>query len=156
MKDLKHLMDIGFQQLTELGGAVITGIIAVTILFFDVSLAIRIILGIIGVMIISYLIKILFFKQRPKKQSTDTFIKRIDASSFPSVHSARITTFVFWIILYFGNIYLSVFAALIGISVAYSRVYLKKHYWNDVTGGIVIAIIINMIIYLIIGVTGAA
>jgi membrane-associated phospholipid phosphatase len=144
------LLDAGFKQITELGSSTLTAVIALTILFFSQSLALRIILGIVGVTIISYLIKIFFFKQRPKKQSKDTFIEKVDASSFPSIHAARMTVIVFWLIAYFNNMYLTIFSLIIGMLVIYSRIYLKKHYWSDVIGGLVISLAVNGIIYFLI------
>jgi len=144
------LLNAGFKQITELGSSTLTAIIVLALIFFNKELALRIIIGILGVTIISYLIKIFFFKQRPKKQSKDTFIERVDASSFPSVHSARITVMAFWFIAYFNNIYFVIFTLIIGLLVIYSRVYLKKHYWIDVIGGLIISLIVNFIIYFLI------
>lgn len=149
-KQFSLLMDAGFKQITELGSMTLITIFIVFFIFLNQGLAIRTILGTVGVVIISYAIKILFFKNRPIKQSTGTFIEKVDASSFPSVHAARITVLAFWLIIYFNNIYLRAFSALIWVLVVYSRVYLKKHYWTDVIGGVIIAIIINAIIHMII------
>lgn len=149
-KQFSLLMDAGFKQMTELGSMTLIAVFAVFFIFFNQGLAIRTILGIAGVVIISYTIKMLFFKNRPIRQSTGTFIEKIDASSFPSVHAARITIVAFWLIIYFNNIYLRAFSALIWALVIYSRVYLKKHYWTDVIGGVIIAIIINAILHTII------
>ncbi len=153
MKDLEKqfslLMNAGFKQITELGSMTLITVFAVFFIFLNQGLAIRTILGIAGVVIISYAIKMLFFKNRPIKQSTGTFIEKVDASSFPSVHAARITIIAFWLIIYFNSIYLRAFTALIWILVIYSRVYLKKHYWTDVIGGTIIALIINAIIHII-------
>jgi membrane-associated phospholipid phosphatase len=143
----KKILDTIFKQLTELGSAVITAIFALFLLYFNQNIAIKIISGIIGVTIISYIIKAVFFKSRPKKQSTTTIVEKIDAASFPSVHSARITVIIFWLMTYFFNWYIITLSTIIWILVIYSRVYLKKHYWIDVIGGIIISLIINIIIY---------
>lgn len=148
-KQFSLLMDAGFKQITELGSMTLITVFAIFFIFFNQELAIRTILGIVGVVIISYAIKMLFFKNRPIKQSTETFIEKVDASSFPSVHAARTTVIAFWLIMYFNNIYLRAFITLIWVLVIYSRVYLKKHYWSDVIGGTIIALIINAIIHII-------
>lgn len=148
-KQFSLLMDAGFKQITELGSMTLITVFAIFFIFFNQGLAIRTILGIAGVVIISYAIKMLFFKNRPIKQSTETFIEKVDASSFPSVHAARTTVIAFWLIMYFNNIYLRAFITLIWVLVIYSRVYLKKHYWSDVIGGTIIALIINAIIHII-------
>ena len=153
MKDLEKqvslLMNAVFKQITELGSMTIITVFAIILIFLNKELAIRTILGIAGVVIISYSIKIIFFKNRPIKQPTNTFIEKIDASSFPSVHAARITVIAFWLIIYFSNAYFRAFTIFIWLIVIYSRVYLKKHYWIDVIGGAIIALIINSIIHII-------
>ncbi|MEM4711043.1 MAG: phosphatase PAP2 family protein [Candidatus Woesearchaeota archaeon] len=151
IKDIKKqvslLINTSFKQITELGSMTIIIVFAIILIFLNKELAKRTILGIIGVVIISYSIKMIFFKNRPIRQSTDTLIEKIDASSFPSVHAARITVITFWLIIYFNNTYFRAFTIFIWMIVIYSRVYLKKHYWIDVIGGAIISLIINTIIH---------
>ena len=135
------------KQITELGGLSIIVVIMIYAYFFNKTLAIQLLIGMIAVTIIASAIKLIFFRERPKKQSYTNIIERIDASSFPSVHSARITIVSFWLIFYSTNLILQIFLAVIGIIVIYSRVYLKKHYYKDVLGGIILGAIINVMIY---------
>ena len=148
-KNIKSISDIVFKQLTELGSITIILAIVVYSYFYNFDLSLRIFIDIIAITLIATIIKALFFHARPKKQKITTLVERIDASSFPSVHSARITALVFWLIYYSSNIILSMIIGVAGILVAYSRIYLKKHYWLDVFGGIVLgAIVIGATYYL--------
>lgn len=147
IKEFSILMDSFLKQITHLGSITIVSIFLTLFIIFYFEASKKILISMIIVNLIAYIIKIFFFKPRPKKQPTNTFIEHIDASSFPSVHTARITTLVFWIFIFFNNIYLEIVSLILGILVAYSRIYLKKHYLIDVMGGAIIALIINLIIY---------
>ena len=146
--NLKDLVNTFFKQITELGSLTITAVIIIIIYFLDKGLSIRLFLGILSVTIIAIIIKSLFFYDRPNKQKIRTLIDRIDASSFPSVHSARITVMIYLMISYFSNIILQIFLVIIGVLVIYSRIYLKKHYFRDIMAGTLLGLIVSMIIQL--------
>jgi len=148
--NFKSLLNVFFKQVTELGSLTIITAIIVFTFFFDKLLALKLFIGIAAVTIIAFTIKTFFFRVRPKKQSFNNILERIDASSFPSVHSARITILVFWLTIFVDDVLLKIFLVVMGIIVAYSRIYLKKHYLTDVIGGIILGVIINIIIYIII------
>jgi membrane-associated phospholipid phosphatase len=149
--NIKSVLDIVVKQLTELGSITILGIIILFACFYNFDLAIRLFIGIVSATIIATIIKALFFKERPNKQKKNTLVEKIDASSFPSVHSSRIAILGFWLCMYSTGVLEAVFISVVCFLVACSRVYLKKHYWIDVLGGVVLAVIINFIIYKILG-----
>jgi membrane-associated phospholipid phosphatase len=148
--NFRNLMEIFFKQITELGSLTITLIAIFMAYFLDRTLAINMFIGVVIVTLVSFIIKAIFFKTRPKKQPTNTLVQRLDASSFPSIHSARITILTFWLAIYSVDIILKIFLICIGVIVAYSRIYLKKHYFVDVIGGIILAAIVNLCMYYII------
>lgn len=143
--NFKDLMDVFFRQITELGSLVITIVIILVSYFFHRDIAIRLFIGIVAVTIIAIIIKSLFFRERPEKKKIKTLIDRIDASSFPSVHAARITVLIYWMIIYTNNILMHIILIITGLLVAYSRIYLKKHYYWDVIAGIMIGLIVGII-----------
>lgn len=147
--NFKKLVKMFFEQITELGSITIILTLIFITYFFEKTLSIKLFIGIIIITIIAMIIKALFFKARPKKQKTNTLIERLDASSFPSIHSARITFLTFLCVIYVDNIILKAFLIIIGILVAYSRIYLKKHYLSDVIAGIILGLIISIGIYYI-------
>jgi len=148
--NLKNLVEIFFKQITELGSLTVIAVIIIFTYFLDAQLALKLFIGMLAATIISMIIKVLFFRPRPKKQKINTIIDRLDASSFPSVHSARITILMFLLIAYSGNLILRIFLAVIGLLVAYSRIYLKRHYYIDVIGGIILGVLISMAAYYLI------
>lgn len=87
------------------------------------------------------IIRLFYFKNRPKKEAYHTLLERIDASSFPSVHSARAVL----IALQFSKLSDSTLTVIILFTIAslvcYSRIKIKKHDWIDVIGGIVLGLI---------------
>jgi membrane-associated phospholipid phosphatase len=147
--NFRNVLDIFFKQITELGSLTIVLIAILFTYFFDSILAVQLFIGVASVTLISFLIKALFFHARPKKQAMNTLVERLDASSFPSIHSARITVLVFWLIIISTDVVLKIILAIIGLTVAYSRIYLQKHYFVDVIGGIILAMIANLLIYFI-------
>jgi len=149
-KNFKSIIDTAFKQLTEIGSLTIIAVIIVFTYFYDKTLAYNIFIGVAAVTLISLIIKAVSYKSRPNKQKYHTLIERIDASSFPSVHSARISILAFWLVLYSNILLLKIFIILIAVLIAYSRIYLKKHYYSDVIAGIILAGIINVLMYLFI------
>jgi membrane-associated phospholipid phosphatase len=100
-----------------------------------------ILIGWFCIEIISASIKALYHKKRPNGQTYSNIVEKIDAGSFPSIHSAR-SSFLFLCLfsIYPGNlrfIFLGLF-----LIVGLSRILLKKHYFNDVIGGYILGIIV--------------
>ncbi|MBI2076601.1 MAG: phosphatase PAP2 family protein [Candidatus Aenigmarchaeota archaeon] len=91
--------------------------------------------GLILIYVIIMPIKIILFRNRPKKMKYKQLWEKFEASSFPSVHSARAIFLALVLSFRFSNAALSVLAALVSAMVVYSRIHMKKHYWGDVIGG---------------------
>jgi undecaprenyl-diphosphatase len=101
-------------------------------------------------MIISYLIviiiRIIFYKERPRKEKYNTFIEKIDASSFPSLHSFRITL-IFWLFYFnYKSLYITIMVFFIGLAVFFSRYYLKKHFRIDIFWGFILGLVTSFAI----------
>ena len=95
--------------------------------------------------LIWWAIKYFFFKERPNPMSYSNWIEKILAGSFPSLHSAR-TFSLFLLSCVFVNIYVSFLFLIFWFSISYSRVYLKKHYWVDICGGVVLSIFLIILL----------
>ena len=140
--------NIAFIQLTELGSLVAYVFFMLAFLILGkADTFIQLFISLFFVMVVAILIKSLYFKKRPSKHLTRNFVERLDAASFPSIHSMRTFSLVFWISLYFNNLLLTVYLSIVGVFVVYSRIYLKKHYWVDVIFGLIFSFIINHIIW---------
>lgn len=90
------------------------------------------------------LIKFIYYKERPTPQHYANWWRKIDASSFPSIHTAYATVFLCTSIflgyqIYETNMVASVFIVIGGAIfytlIAASRVVLKKHFFIDIVFG---------------------
>ncbi|HLD39863.1 MAG TPA: phosphatase PAP2 family protein [Candidatus Nanoarchaeia archaeon] len=131
----KHLNEF-FRDITAIGGFAAS--VLLILLFISSPLLIPLIAGSVITAGVIVLIRIFYFKNRPKKETYHTFWERIDASSFPSLHTARIVFLAILFSAYFSNRYLSILCAITAALVSYSRIYLKKHDWWDLAGGVVL------------------
>ena len=95
-------------------------------------------------------IRLLFFRQRPIKKNYHTLLEKIDASSFPSGHSARSVLLVIAFLTIFPSVLIQGAIIVTGILVCISRVLLKKHYWTDIWVGAGISLAISMLLLRII------
>src|SRR3989338_8374311 len=93
-----------FRDLTSFGG---TYFFIFAIILFLLLNEIRIfkilLIGLFLTYIISFVIRIFYFKNRQNKEKYTNFIMKIDASSFPSVHSMRAIFMAIIISKFFAN-----------------------------------------------------
>lgn len=84
-------------------------------------------------------IKFLWHKPRPNGQTFDNAFDKIDAGSFPSIHASRISfaysSFAYLHFVAFQSYAFAVVALLVVCIVGYSRVFLRKHFLEDVLAG---------------------
>ena len=88
-------------------------------------------------------IKLAYQKQRPIHKLAKNFLDRYNSGSFPSIHTARITSFFVITMALYHNLALAVGTGILVLAVACSRIYLKKHYLIDVAGGFLIGALIS-------------
>lgn len=97
----------------------------------------------------AWIIRALFFKNRPVKLSYSNSFEKLDAAAFPSLHASRTGFLLLFFINYFANSAITVILILLALSILYSRVYLKKHDWKDVIAGAVLGVLcFAIVIYL--------
>ena len=87
------------------------------------------------------IIRSIYFKNRPVKYNYNNTIEKMDASSFPSLHATRTAFLTGFFIRYLNNLWASALVVVLAFIVLYSRIYLKKHDWKDVLGGIVLGVL---------------
>lgn len=140
---IQRQKDRHFYEITSLGGNWIYILISVFFLVLgEHGVFNRLLFGFIVVYFAVFAIKIFYFKKRPKKYPYSSFIEKIDASSFPSVHAARSAFLAIVMMVYFNNTLISVFLAILAILVAHSRIYLREHDIYDVSAGFFLGILI--------------
>jgi len=137
------------RDITTFGGIVFFGfVMLLAVGFGEKRLLLSLFFGLIFSLAITVVIRLFYFKNRPSKQTYRNLIEKIDASSFPSWHSARAVFLCLLFVSYFNNNLLSVFLVVFAALVLYSRVYLRKHDWIDVIGGIVLGVVTYLVTFL--------
>lgn len=127
-----------FRDVTAMGG--LAASMLLIFLFLSSPLLVPLIAGSIITAGMVVLIRLFYFKPRPRKEKYTNFIERIDASSFPSLHAARIVFLAILFSVHFANQYLTILCSVTAALVSYSRIYLRKHDWIDVVGGIIVGV----------------
>jgi undecaprenyl-diphosphatase len=102
-------------------------------------------IGFVLTIIIAYLVRIFYFKHRPNKRTYQTLLEKIDASSFPSIHTARSFSFAVITGAQTNNYLLTALLA-IAVIIGYSRITLEYHHKSDVIAGAVLGIMLATLI----------
>ena len=138
-KTVKKLLNEFMRDITSLGGATFFGfLVVVSLSLMKWHLSSLLVIGFIISFIITLGIRLIYHKDRPKKEVYSNIIEKIDASSFPSLHSARAIFLALVFIFIEHNLIYQLLIATISLTIIYSRIHLKKHDVNDVIGGIIL------------------
>ena len=124
------------RDFTAFGDPLILIILSALILGLDKNL-IYILIGLIFIELVSRGIRIFYYKDRPRKETHNNFLEKLDASSFPSIHSAR-SSFVFLVLYSLTNYPANLLFILLFLIVGFTRIILKKHYLIDIIFGFII------------------
>ncbi|MBI4084358.1 MAG: phosphatase PAP2 family protein [Candidatus Levybacteria bacterium] len=134
---MKHYLDEFWQTITA--GGLPTFYLLISYLFTRIEPSInffRILLIFLTIEVVSAGIKFLFPTDRPNNAKRNSMLRRYTASSFPSVHSARVAALATISYMAFPkDTYLFLIFALLALLVGYSRIYLKMHFFRDVIAG---------------------
>ena len=140
----KFYMDAAMRDITSLGTIYFLGILIVALFSFGQhNLVYKLIIGQIIMFMITMPLKLTFFRNRPNRMHHKNIIERIEASSFPSVHTFRAFFISTVLILTFNNLILTLLLSLLSFAVAYSRIYLKKHYYSDIVVALFLGILLG-------------
>ncbi|MEK6938928.1 MAG: phosphatase PAP2 family protein [Nanoarchaeota archaeon] len=137
---LKEPLIIFFRDVTALAGTPFYILLWIfLILIQEYYLVTKLIAGFLFILFVTAIIRMIYHKERPLKQEYHNWMERIDASSFPSMHAARAFFFSLTLTSFFKyELWISVFLIALAILVSYSRIFLKKHDWWDLLGGIIL------------------
>lgn len=137
LRKSKHWM----RDVTSLANPIILVLIPFWIIGWN-TFFIKLLLSLLINEVFCSLIKFTFHRQRPDGQTFNGAMDKIDAGSFPSIHSSRIMIAYLFLFSHSNNIWLGISFISIICLVGMSRVILKKHYISDVVGGLIIGGII--------------
>ena len=138
----KIIMKKFFEEITFFGGIAFYLFVIILLLISQKYIfALRLFLGLMIIYLITFVIRLFYFKDRPKKMEYTSLLEKIDASSFPSIHAARIT-YLFLFILFSSSFFLNpsvnILMGVVSLLVVYSRIYLYKHDIVDVLAGVIL------------------
>ena len=147
---LKDYFRTIFTDITALGSLFFYCILLIFLLLFRFyRLSFLIFVGLVIIYFVVYVIRFIYFKERPDKQRHSTFLEKLDAGSFPSLHAAR-TGFLFSVFGTLSNsVSLWIVLGFLSLLVLYSRYYLKKHHFVDLVGGSLIGFFLGTILLII-------
>ena len=149
---MSKLMKKFFEEITFFGG--ITFYLFVIILLLiskEYIFALKLFLGLAIIYFIAFVIRLFFFKERPKKIEHNNFLEKMDASSFPSIHAARITClFLFFLfsLFFFLPLAAKLLMGIILLLTLYSRIYLSKHDFVDILAGIILGYLATIVFFI--------
>lgn len=138
-----------FQDSAALGGLPLYSVIALVFLLlgrFDVF--VQLVIGLVACYGIIALVRLFFFRTRPDRQKYRGFLTKIDAGSFPSLHSARAAVLAVVLSQVFVQPFVRVFLWVLVIVVALMRVVLRRHFVGDVIGGVVLGLLVGWLVLL--------
>lgn len=142
IKKIQTYLDAVFRDITALGSFAFFLLLLLFILVSGKILLFRQLgYGFLFTFVAVIVIRVFYFKDRPHKQHFSSFVERIDASSFPSLHTARVVMLVLFLIDFFKNDSVTAFLTVLAFLIMYSRVHLHKHDWTDIAGGIILGVI---------------
>lgn len=135
------------RQLTEIGGLVLYSVlIGLVFALGEVTLFWIMLINFLLIMILSSIIKAVWYVPRPKVMQFNTLLEKINAGSFPSVHSARASSLALILSTYFGGFWFTLGICTVAGMVGMSRIILQKHYFSDVLGGTLIAVLVWLVV----------
>ncbi len=131
------------RDITTFGGAPFYAalILFVFLLQGFTELVSQLIVGIILTMLVAITIRSFYYKPRPKELPHNTWLERVEASSFPSIHAARVWFLAITFGYFFNNIAIWILLIVSAFAVCYSRYYMKRHDIMDLLAGTFLALI---------------
>lgn len=98
--------------------------------------------GIIISYVITLIIRGIYYRDRPVKQTHHNFLEKFDASSFPSLHSMRGAILFTLFSFYYKTLPIALLFLVLAITIFASRYFLKKHYISDIAAGALIGFLL--------------
>lgn len=133
----------GWKAMTMLGNMYVVFPLALIFLAVEKVLGMKLLIGFLGISGIAMLIRLVYFRERPKKRPTRNLYQKIDASSFPSIHAARSFFFAMTLTRYYQDVFIGGALFVVAVLIAFSRYKLRHHYASDIIGGVSLGLVIS-------------
>jgi len=133
-----------WHQISAFGGIALSGFaIVFSFLMGYRLLSYQLVVEILLAFAIVVLIRSIYFRQRPDKTTYKSWLGKMDASSFPSMHAIRVFGLATIISINFPKPAIIALSLLIASAVAVSRVIMKRHHISDVLVGSILGVLIG-------------
>lgn len=117
----------------------LVALVVVALVSQDLTVVFQVALGLLAIFVIGHFIKVVIFRERPRRETFSNMFEKMESGSFPSMHVARSTFAYSFLFAYLSFPYTFIPFALVLI-VGVSRVYLKKHYIVDTLFGLLLGL----------------
>jgi len=140
---LQRIINDGWREISFFGGLFFYGFLAAFVFALGENLLfLQLVVSFILTYSLTLAIRFFYYKERPNGEKYTNFIERLEASSFPSLHSMRVSVMFIILHVYLNNIWISLLFLSMAGAVFASRYYLKKHFLIDILAGAVLGVII--------------
>ena len=147
---MNRITEIILDDVTIFGSFVFYGFLTVFMLGLEeYNLALQLIIAFVISFALTLGIRLFYHKERPKKQRYKNLMERLDAASFPSLHSMRATIMLSLFVLHYRSIIIAAIFAFLALIICVSRYYLKKHHVSDILVGALLGVFIGCAVYFI-------
>ena len=136
IRDITSLGSLSFYLITSL----------IFLLLNNYTIFRKLAIGLVLIYVVVIPIRTFYFKHRPEKYEYKSYIERLDASSFPSLHAARTAYMCLTLIEFFNENLISLIIVIVSLAVFYSRIHLKKHDILDISGGAIVGGLIYFLV----------
>jgi undecaprenyl-diphosphatase len=127
-----------WRDVTSLGSAPAWLLFCLLAILHSEKLFIKLVVAGALCLLLTALIRALYFRKRPKTRPQHGFFSRLDASSFPSLHTARILALAIVVLDALFSLPVLILSLAVVLLVAYSRILLSHHDFFDLIGGIAV------------------
>ncbi len=141
----KHLDD-KIRDITAFGSLAFYLLVFVWFLAVAPSTAWLLLFGLLIIHAVAMGIRAYYFKNRPEAERHPTWLDKIDAASFPSIHAARGIFMLFALNRYLMDYWLMAVMVAVLLLICFSRIYLKKHDVADIGGGLVLGTVVYFLL----------
>ncbi len=121
--------------------------------FLDRTLGASLLLGFLLTVVFIALIRLVYFRQRPETQTTETLYDKLRAASFPSGHVTRAFLISLILASFLDNFMASLLFFFLALGVAVGRYLLRRHDFVDIIGGICAAVVLYFILQSLLALT---
>lgn len=134
-----------WQDIKGLAGLPLYGVIfVISGVLKQYALAVELVIALGLCFLVTIIVRAFYFQERPMKQEFKSGLEKLDAASFPSLHSMRGAVLATLLGMFFSNVMLGVLFALCALAIACARVAQKRHFARDVVAGLVLGLLIAL------------